>query len=569
MKLKQKVFLLLAFILSFTLVLEAAAPAPIQSNNGIAISSVDIATKIGNDVLKDGGNAFDAAVAIGYALAVVHPVAGNLGGGGFAIIRTKDGKNLALDFREAAPQKASANMYLDKNGKVIEGASTGGYLSAGVPGTVAGLEELRQKYGTMSRERLMEPSIMLAEEGYAMPLHQAKSMQAARDKFLKFASSKSYFLKKDGSDYKEGDLFIQKDLSTTLKAIEKDGRDGFYKGKVADLIVKDMEKNHGIITKEDLADYKVIWRTPVVGTYRGYTIVSMPPPSSGGVHLIEMLNIMENANLAKLGFNSASTINIMAEAMRQAYADRSAYLGDPNFVKNMPIDTLDSKEYAKKVFEEIRVGSAKPSKDVKPGLGVIKAKLVVLPEGNNTTHYSVADKFGNAVSVTYSINEAYGSGASIEGAGFLLNNTMDDFSIKAGVPNAYGLVGGRANEIQPNKRPLSSMTPTIVLKGNDIYMVVGSPGGSRIITTVLQVISNVIDHGMDISHAVYAPRFHMQWLPDELRVEKDTLNKDTERLLKEMGYTISVQPDMGDVNAIMIPKKDGIFYASPDPRKEY
>ncbi|PAF50340.1 gamma-glutamyltransferase [Helicobacter sp. 13S00401-1] len=568
MKLKQKAFLFLAFILSFTLVLSAAAPAPVESKDGIAMSSVDIATKIGDDVLKDGGNAFDAAVAIGYALAVVHPVAGNLGGGGFAIIRTKDGKNLALDFREAAPNAATTKMYQDKKGNVIPGASTDGFQSAGVPGTVAGLEELREKYGTMSRERLMEPAIKLAEEGYKMPLHQAKSMQAARAKFLRFAGSKRYFLKPDGSDYQAGDKFIQKDLGNTLKAIEKEGKDGFYKGKVADLIVKDMEKNGGLITKEDLEDYKVIWRKPVVGTYRGYTIVSMPPPSSGGVHLIEMLNVMENANLSKLGFNSASTINIMAEAMRQAYADRSAYLGDPDFVKNMPIAQLDSKEYAKKVFESIRIGSAKPSKDVKPGMGLIKAKLKILKEGNNTTHYSVADKFGNAVSLTYSINEAYGSGASIEGAGFLLNNTMDDFSAKAGVANVYGLVGGRANEIEPNKRPLSSMTPTIVLKDNKIFMVVGSPGGSRIITTVLQVISNVIDHHMNISEAIYAPRFHMQWLPDELRVEKDTLSPDTKRLLENMGYTISVQAPMGDVNAIMIPE-NGIFYASPDPRKEY
>lgn len=531
-------------MISITLGFGAANP-PIQdeTGTGLALSSHELANKIGKEILEKGGNAIDAAVAVGYALAVVHPAAGNIGGGGFAVIHLANGENVTLDFREMAPLKASKDMYLDDKGEVVQDASTIGYLAAGVPGTVKGMSAMLDRYGTMKLKDLMAPAIELAEKGYLINNRQEQTLLEAKDMFKKFPSSSKYFLKKDGSTYKSGELFIQKDLAKTLKLIAKEGPDAFYKGKIADLIANDMAKNKGIITKEDLAQYQVIWRKPVKGTYRGYDIISMSPPSSGGTHIIQILNIMENANIENLGFASSKTLHIMAEAMRQAYADRSEYMGDPDFVK-IPKD------------------KALPSSKVKPGLGQIH-------EGHNTTHYSVLDGKGNAVSITYTINASYGSGAAIDGAGFLLNNEMDDFSIKPGVPNLYGLVGGEANAIEPKKRPLSSMSPTIILKDGKVFMVVGSPGGSRIITTVLQVISNVIDHKMDISTAVESPRFHMQWLPDEIRTEPFGIIKDVQNNLEKMGYKITEKPYMGDANAIMIDPKTKKIVGSMDTRKEF
>ncbi|MCR6594902.1 gamma-glutamyltransferase [Campylobacter insulaenigrae] len=550
------------FAMSITLSF-GAANAPIQdkTGTGLVLSSHELANKIGKEVLDKGGNAIDAAVAVGYALAVVHPSAGNIGGGGFAVIHLANGESTTLDFREMAPLKATRDMYLDKKGEVIPDASTIGYLAAGVPGTVKGMSAMLDRYGTMKLSDLMNPAIKLAEKGYLINDRQEQTMLEVQDMFKKFDSSRKYFLKKDGSTYKSGDLFVQKDLAKTLKLISKEGPDAFYKGKIANLIESDMAKNNGIITKEDLAQYEVIWRKPVKGTYRGYDIISMSPPSSGGTHIIQILNIMENANIEKLGYGSSKTLHIMAEAMRQAYADRSEYMGDPDFVK-IPLEKLTSKAYAKEIYTKIPKNKALPSSKVKPGLGQIH-------EGRNTTHYSVLDSKGNAVSITYTINASYGSGAAIEGAGFLLNDEMDDFSIKPGVPNLYGLVGGEANAIEPKKRPLSSMSPTIILKDGKVFMVVGSPGGSRIITTVLQVISNVIDHKMDISTAVESPRFHMQWLPDELRTEPFGIIKDVENNLVKMGYTISEQPYMGDVNAIMIDPKTQKIVGSMDTRKEF
>ncbi|EJV5811342.1 gamma-glutamyltransferase [Campylobacter jejuni] len=549
------------FAISITLSFGAANP-PIQdrTGTGLVLSSHELANKIGKEVLDKGGNAIDAAVAVGYALAVVHPAAGNIGGG-FAVIHLANGENTTLDFREMAPLKASRNMYLDSKGEVIKDASTIGYLAAGVPGTVKGMSAMLDRYGTMKLKDLMAPAIKLAEKGYLINDRQEQTMLEAKDMFKEFPSSSKYFLKKDGSTYKSGDLFVQKDLAKTLKLIAKEGPDAFYKGKIADLIATDMAKNKGIITKEDLAQYQAIWRKPVEGTYRGYDIISMSPPSSGGAHIIEILNIMENANIENLGFASSKTLHIMAEAMRQAYADRSEYMGDPDFVK-IPLDKLTSKEYAKEIYAKIPKDKALPSSKVKPGLGQIH-------EGHNTTHYSVLDSKGNAVSITYTINASYGSGAAVEGAGFLLNDEMDDFSIKPGVPNLYGLVGGEANAIEPKKRPLSSMSPTIILKDGKVFMVVGSPGGSRIITTVLQVISNVIDHKMDISTAVESPRFHMQWLPDEIRTEPFGIIKDVQNNLEKMGYKITKEPYMGDVNAIMVDPKTGKIVGSMDTRKEF
>lgn len=553
---------LVIFAISITLSFGAANP-PIQdrTGTGLVLSSHELANKIGKEVLDKGGNAIDAAVAVGYALAVVHPAAGNIGGGGFAVIHLANGENTTLDFREMAPLKANKNMYLNDKGEVIKDASTIGYLAAGVPGTVKGMSAMLDRYGTIKLKDLMAPAIRLAEKGYIINDRQESTMLEVKDIFKKFDSSSKYFLKKDGSTYKSGDLFIQKDLAKTLKLIAKEGPDAFYKGKIADLIVADMAKNKGIITKEDLAQYQAIWRKPVKGTYRGYDIISMSPPSSGGTHIIQILNIMENADIKKLGFASSKTLHIMAEAMRQAYADRSEYMGDPDFIK-IPLDKLISKEYAKEIYAKIPKDKALPSSKVKPSLGQIH-------EGHNTTHYSVLDSKGNAVSITYTINASYGSGAAIEGAGFLLNNEMDDFSIKPGVPNLYGLVGGEANAIEPKKRPLSSMSPTIILKDGKVFMVVGSPGGSRIITTVLQVISNVIDHEMDISTAVEAPRFHIQWLPDEIRTEPFGIIKDVQNNLEKMGYKITKKPYMGDVNAIMVDPKTGKIVGSMDTRKEF
>lgn len=554
----MKIITKLAFMFILITNIYAASYPPVKNTkDGLAISSNVLANEIGQKVLEEGGNAIDAAVAVGYALAVVHPAAGNIGGGGFAVIHLANGENITLDFREKAPLKATRDMYLDESKEVIQDSSVIGYLAAGIPGTVAGMSEMLDKYGTKKLSDLIEPAIQLAQNGFKITDRQAETMLEVKDEFAKFASSKKYFLKSDGSTYKGGELLVQKDLAKTLKLIQKEGPKAFYEGAIADLIVKDMEKNGGIITKEDLKNYKPVWRKPVVGNYRGYDIISMAPPSSGGIHIIEILNIMENANIGDMGFGSISTISLMTEAMRQAYADRSEYLGDPDFVK-VPVEKLIDKDYAKSIFKKINLNRATPSKNVKPGLG---------KESNNTTHYSVADKWGNAVSVTYTINASYGSAAAVDGAGFLLNNEMDDFSIKPGVPNIYGLVGGDANAIEPNKRPLSSMSPTIILKDGKLFMVVGSPGGARIITTVLQVISNVIDHKMNISEAVSAPRFHMQWLPDEIRIEKFGMTKDTIKALENKGYKIVELPDMGDVNAILI--DNGIFYGTMDPRKEF
>ncbi|WP_104733113.1 gamma-glutamyltransferase [Helicobacter felis] len=538
-----------------------AASLPPIKGRALALSSHPLADKIGQKVLDEGGNAIDAAVAMGYALAVVHPVAGNLGGGGFAVIHLANGENITLDFREKAPLGASRNMYLDKNGNVIPKLSTDGYLAAGVPGTVAGLEAMLKKYGTKKRAVLIQPAIELAQKGFRLTQRQGETMLDAKPRFAKYASSRRYFLKKGLVAYSAGDLLVQKDLAKTLTLIKNGGAQAFYKGPIADLIAKDMAKNGGIITKKDLASYQVVWRKPIEGSYRGYKIISMAPPSSGGTHIIEMLNTMENANIHDLGFGSSKTIHIMAEAMRQAYADRSVFMGDPDFI-DVPTARLTDKDYAKKIYQGIPKDKALDSAKINPGLGQIH-------EGKNTTHYSVADKWGNAVSITYTINDYYGSAAAINGAGFLLNNEMDDFSIKPGVPNLYGLVGGDANAIEAGKRPLSSMSPTIVLKQNKIFMVVGSPGGARIITTVLQVISNVIDHGMNISQAVSAPRFHMQWLPDEIRTEPFGMVKDVQENLEKMGYKVVVKPVMGDVNAIVVDQKSRLMYGAQDPRKEF
>lgn len=474
--------LMLIGLLSISCAFGASYP-PVKdtTGTGLAMTSSAYATAIGKSVLDKGGNAIDAAVAVGYALAVVHPAAGNIGGGGFAVIHLANGENLALDFREKAPLKATRDMYLDKKGNVIPNASTLGYLAAGVPGTVKGMSAMLDKYGTKSLSELMQPAIDLAENGFVITDRQSETMVEVKSDLAKFATTRKYFLKKDGSIYKGGETLVQKDLAKTLRLIQKEGESAFYRGKIADLIVTDMQNNGGIISKQDLEQYNVIWRKPVEGTYRGYKIISMSPPSSGGTHIIQILNTMENADIGKLGFGSSQSIALMAEAMRQAYADRSVYMADPDFF-SVPTDKLLAKSYAKKIYANIMKADKKAiaSKAIQPGLGEIKVgQPINHKEGNHTTHYSVADKWGNAVSVTYTINASYGAIAAVEGAGFILNNEMDDFSIKPGVANLYGLVGGDANAIVPGKRPLSSMSPTIILKDGKLFMVVGSLGGGR------------------------------------------------------------------------------------------
>ncbi|MDR1050922.1 MAG: gamma-glutamyltransferase [Deltaproteobacteria bacterium] len=558
------VLAILLLALAMPAVSWAAAYPPLRGGeNGMVLSSHRLADAIGQKVLDDGGNAVDAAVAVGYALAVVLPAAGNVGGGGFAIIHNAGKETIALDFREKAPLAATRDMYLDKDGEVVPEASTIGYLAAGVPGTVAGLNAMLAAHGTKPLSEIIAPAIKLAEEGFETNEFGAITMADYAERFARFESTKKYFMKPDGGTYQEGELFVQKDLAEVLKRIAESGDDGFYKGTTAQLIADDMAKNGGLITLADLEQYKVAWREVIKGNYRGYDIVSMSPPSSGGTHLLQILNVMSFADIGAMGFASSETVHLMAEAMRHAYADRSEYMGDPDFVK-VPVDRLTSLEYAKQIYDKIVANDKKvtPSSEVKPGLEPVN-------EGKSTTHYSVVDKNGNAVSVTYTINDWYGSAAAVMGAGFLLNNEMDDFAAKAGVPNIYGLVGSDANCIEPGKRPLSSMSPSLVLKDGKVLLVAGSPGGSRIITTTLQVISNIIDHGMNVSEAVEAPRIHMQWLPDELRVEPFGLVKDVSDKLVEMGYNVSVQDVMGDVNAIWINPETGAVLGSHDPRREF
>jgi gamma-glutamyltranspeptidase/glutathione hydrolase len=422
------------------------------------------------------------------------------------------------------------------------------------------MSALLEKFGTKKLDYLMQPAISYADKGFVISARNAETFLEHKERLSKYASSRKYFLKPDGSTYKEGDVLVQKDLAKTLLLIARQGPKAFYDGPIADLIEKDMKANGGIVTRDDLKRYKPIWREPVRGNYRGFEIISMGPPSSGGTHIIQMLNILEGYDIQAMGQNSASAVNVMAEAMRFAYADRSEFMGDPDFIK-VPVATLTSRAYADKLRSRIKQGLATPSDQVKPGTS--------FPEGTNTTHYSVVDRWGNAVSITYTINDYYGSAAAVNGAGFLLNNEMDDFAIKPGVPNLYGLLGGDANAVEPYKRPLSSMSPTIVLKDHQVYMVLGSPGGARIITTVMQVILDVIDHGMTIREAVDAPRVHLQWIPDELRIEKNGLSADTMEKLTAMGYKIQVKPNMGDVNAIMVDPKTKAFLKATDPRNEF
>ncbi|MGV7091168.1 gamma-glutamyltransferase [Siccibacter turicensis] len=530
---------------------------PVTAQQGMVASVDATATRVGVDILKQGGNAVDAAVAVGFALAVTHPQAGNLGGGGFMMLRTADGKTTAIDFREMAPQQASRDMFLDDKGNPDSKKSLTSHLATGTPGTVAGFALALEKYGSLPLNKVMQPAITLARDGIWVNDALAFDLKTyGVETLVNHPNSKAIFWSVGDNPLQKGDKLVQENLAKSLEMIAENGPDAFYKGAIADQIADEMAKNGGLITKADLAAYKAVERTPIGGTYRGYEVFSMPPPSSGGIHIVQILNILENFDLAKYGFGSADAMHLVAEAEKYAYADRSEYLGDPDFVK-VPWQALTSKAYAKSLAQKIDLQKAVASSTIKPG-------DLAPYESNQTTHFSVVDKQGNAVAVTYTLNTTFGSGIVAGDTGILLNNEMDDFSAKSGVPNVYGLVGGDANAVGPNKRPLSSMSPTIVVKNGKTWLVTGSPGGSRIITTVLQMVLNTVDFGMNVAEATNAPRFHHQWLPDELRVEKG-FSPDTLRILKEKGQNVAVKDVMGSTQSIMI-GEDGTRYGASDPR---
>lgn len=530
---------------------------PVVAQNGMVVTESKYATQAGLQVLKEGGNAVDAAVTIGFTLAVTFPRAGNLGGGGFMLIYLADSDEvLSIDYREKAPRGASRGMFLDEEGNPDNEKSRHSILSVGVPGTVAGLILALENYGTISLERALQPAIELAQKGFPVDQELSDSLNQVKSRMKASTASMDIFFKQGGKPYSEGELLTQKDLAWSLKQIVKNGSEAFYTGDIAKKIDSFMEQNGGLITNHDLKNYKALIRKPVEGEYRGYKIYSMPPPSSGGVVLIEMLNILELFPLSSLGHNTAKTIHIFAETMKYAYADRSKYLGDPDF-SPVPVTWLTSKKYAQSIKEQIDTEKSTPSHKISPG-------NPNLQEGNNTTHFSVMDRYGNAVSNTYTLNFSYGSKITVPGTGILLNNEMDDFSAKPGTPNAYGLVGGRLHAIAPEKRMLSSMSPTIVMKDGKPFLITGSPGGSRIITTVLQIIANVIDFNMNISEATNAVRVHHQWLPDKLMVERG-LNEDTIKILKEMGYKVETGATIGVAESII--KKGDYMYGASDPRR--
>ena len=530
---------------------------PEIGTGGMVVSQRKMASEIGAEILRKGGNAVDAAVATALALVVVLPRAGNLGGGGFMLVYLeKEKKTIAIDYREMAPMAATRDMFLDKIGNYSKSKARFSLLSAGVPGTVAGLSYALEKYGTFSWEEVIEPAAQLAKNGFVVSHDLANILSLYKNRLASNPATAKAYYKKNKKPYIAGEIIRLPDLAWSLKQLKLNGPEAFYKGEIAEKIVSEMELNGGIITLEDLANYRVAERAPLEGTYKGYQIVSMPPSSSGGVHLIQMLNMLEPFSLKELGFGSADSIHLMSEVMKRAYADRSIYLGDKDFVE-VPLLGLTSKDYAKQLLKEISIQKVTPSEEISYGNP--------LPfESPETTHFSVMDSYGNVVSNTYTLNFSYGSGIVIPGTGILMNNQMDDFSSKKGVPNAYGLVGFEANAIEAKKRPLSSMTPTIIFKNKRPYLVLGSPGGSRIITTVLQVTLNVLEHGMNIKKAVASPRMHHQWLPDVLQLE-DGFSNDTHSLLKSKGHVIETSRTMGSVQAIL---SDGHhFYGAADTRR--
>jgi len=546
----------------FLCLIQYSHAEPEYAKNGMVVSASRLASDAGVNILKKGGNAIDAAVATGFTLAVTHPQAGNIGGGGFLVAHTAYGESFSLDFREMAPSKAHRDMYLDDSSNVVPGLSLYSHLAAGTPGSVDGLLRIWRDHGSgnISLRQLLLPAIQLAERGFSISYGFARVLNVFHDFFINDDGAKAVFIKKNGEPWRAGDKLVQRDLARTLKLISRKGRAGFYEGKTAQLIKREMAEGNGFITKDDLDNYRSVYRTVVTENFKDLDIVSMGPPSSGGVLLIQMLNMLEQYPLDTLGWNSSDYIHLLTEIERRAYADRAEHMGDPDFWE-VPVSMLVSKEYAFERIQNISMEKATKS-------SVVKAGDPLAYESRETTHYSVIDKNGNAVSVTTTLNTGFGCGVLVEGAGFFLNNEMDDFSAKPGTPNIFGLIGNEANAIQPYKRPLSSMTPTIVLKNGEPFLIIGTPGGSTIITTVMQIILNVAIHGMDIQEAVSVPRVHSQWLPDAIIVEQRSLSKDVEQNLINRGHTIRPYrwSTIGQANGIMIGEKG--FYGGADPRGE-
>ena len=550
--------LIISFLVSISILFSQTFQV---GKNGVVVSASQIASDIGIEVLKQGGNAVDAAVAVGFALAVVFPEAGNIGGGGFMVIRFPDGNSTTIDYREKAPGTASRDMYLDKKGDPIEGLSTEGALSVGVPGSVAGLHLALEKYGSLPWDEVIKPAIELAEKGFPVSYYTKNGLLSHKDIMSRFPSSMEMFFP-ESKILESGEKFCFPDLAKTLKRIAMKGPDEFYRGKTAKNIVRSVRKYGGIISLEDMRNYKAVERKPINFSYRGYDIISMPPPSSGGICLAEILKIVEHFPLSDYGFHSSKFVQALVEAERRVYANRAYFLGDPDFV-NVPVEYLISDELAANLAEDIKFDKATPSNE-------ITHVPVVFPiqESEQTTHFSIVDKNGMAVSNTTTLNSSFGSCFVAEGTGVLLNDEMDDFSIKPGYPNIYGLVGAEANAIQPNKRMLSSMTPTIVSRNDSLMWILGTPGGATIITTVAQVIINLIDFNMDLIEAVDLPRFHHQWLPDEVFIEKYSFSKDIKDILKGKGYAISERWRIADVNAIAVDYENGYYIGVPDKRRQ-
>ena len=531
----------------------------VLSDSAMVSSAHSISSKVGIDILKQGGNAFDAAVAIQFTLSVVYPNAGNIGGGGFVVYRLNNGEIGSLDFREKAPFLSSKNMYLyNKNDSILinhelknndldemivdVNKSKIGHLASGIPGTVDGMIKLHEKFGILNWEKLLNPSIKLSRDGFQLTASQSNSLNSTKDLFLKVNKKSIPFVK--NNRWKTNDTLVQSNLSLTLNRIKNQKRNGFYSGITAKLLLKEMNKGNGIFTQDDLDKYSSIWRKPIVGYYKDHKIISMGPPSSGGIALVQLLKGIENYNIKNYGFNSLKTINLMAELESRVYADRATHLGDPDFYK-VPIEKLINSNYLENKFKNINPLKKTPSNEIKEG-------SITYNESNETTHFSIVDKFGNAVSITTTLNGSYGSKVVVDGAGFLLNNEMDDFSVKPGFPNMFGLIGGKANSIEPGKRMLSSMTPTIIEKNNNLFMVLGTPGGSTIITSVFQTILNVIDYGMSMQEAVNAKKIHHQWVPDILYVEKNSINNETKEQLVSIGHKINERGSIGRMDCILI-----------------
>ncbi len=542
----------------------AASREPVRARHGVVASTNEVASQVGVDIMKRGGNAVDAAIAVAFALAVTHPAAGNLGGGGFMMIRLADGRTTAIDYREMAPAAATRNIYLDKNGNVIEGegGSIEGYRAAGVPGTVRGMELALKKYGShrLTWAQLIEPARRLAANGFTVTNTLARGLRGNKDYLSKYAETKRIYLN-NGKFYNEGDTFVQPELAATFARLQQRGPNEFYEGQTARLIVDDLKRHNGLMTMEDMRGYVAKERETLRGTYRGYEIISMPPPSSGGAVLLEMLNILEGYDLKKMDWASSDRYHVMTEAMRRAFADRAEYMGDTDFVK-VPIAGLIDKKYAAQLRGTINPERASTSEQVKAGKPTGY-------ESDETTHFTVVDAEGNAVANTYTLNNSYGSAVVAKGTGIIMNDEMDDFAAKPGTPNLYGLIQGERNAVAPHKRPLSAMTPTFVLrKDGSLWFTVGSPGGPTIINTVLDVITNVIDYNMNIQQAIDAPRIHHQWLPDELVYEPYGLSGDTQKALTARGHKLVDKPRyLGDCEGIMIEEKTGMRLGATDPRR--